>query len=178
MLDWLLGTKEERQHKAEIKHLEAAEDRAGATRIADNELESLDAAAHQLANDMTELSYHDAATDYRELWQDRARIFRQNADTARLAVFEKLDRDVVAPVLERKAARAQRELEQAAREDLEQCQDRGENLSDPEVQKYLRQDMMERASEQYTGKINSALAEHAFDHIIGPRIPGYDPYKR
>jgi hypothetical protein len=38
--------------------------------------------------------------------------------------------------------------------------------------------MMERASEQYTGKINSALAEHAFDHIIGPRIPGYDPYKR
>lgn len=126
---------------------------------------------------MAELSYADAATDYRELWQDRARIFRQNDDKARLAVFEKLDRDVVAPVLERKAARAHRELEQAAREDLEECENRGESLSDPEVQKYLRQDIMERASEQYTGKINSAIADQVFDHVIGPRLPGYNPYK-
>jgi hypothetical protein len=52
------------------------------------------------------------------------------------------------------------------------------DLSDPAIQKYPQQDTLERASEQYTGKVNSALADSVFDHVIGARIPGCNPYKR
>jgi hypothetical protein len=171
MLDWLLGTKEERQHKAELKNLENEEQRAGGAPMSNLELEQLDSDAHTLAADLSGMPYSDALLDYQELWESRAKGFLARNDAAGLAAFEHLDRHIVSPVIERIEARTRKALEHEAFEALDGCTQRGDDLRDPETAKFLRYAIMEEASERLAGKAKTTLAEHVFDQIIAPRLP-------